>query len=665
MQPSKVLEKIAEIKTSEDMSLSDIPPQLQTSEKMLEKFPEKGPLQDPPRKGKTARKNKETPVLSDIRDGLEGIRFTKGHRGTIKYYRASDNRLFVSNYPYEREDGEGRIVHDFVASEDGDRRSVYVYKYDDPEKPDEVLGLASKTLAISVSGHDFKKAIVGSVFDSLEKETYKVDFLRTDVVFDNVKGTLKYGTQLRAVFNAASNNFQLFRNNREVEKSKDIFHEVGDINDAFKKVFHEDKAEVYKLAYNRFGMIGQEMKPNIGRALQRLRYFKVIETLYSAGVPITFLDSIAQGLISDYSRARYNSSTGRETVTLEPTWLRIEDRIKRLADHEYLYSYGILTLNLLGTKPADILMLPKWVLKEESIKNALFERAAGYRSVFRRLQRATINQQNTDLIREVMRAVVEDGNEEPAYYRDRRADLIIEILDAMEAGTVRDYKRLIRYLTFDVKFSQGIEDTYDAWGLLKDYYGLCNQMGIDPIRFPSSLKLSHDVAAFNQRKMSQTENNEVFEKVMDEFDEASGLDFKKKVKTAGKNDLTWEIVLPKTPKALIQEGSNLNHCVGSYVDNVVKKQTTIIFLREFMNVEGEPEDGKSLLTIEVKPVQVDERLAYFIQEARGNSNRLPTPQEEEFFAEWSKKKPIFRSKGDALKALSTTKSKSGSIKVPV
>ena len=175
-------------------------------------------------------------------------------------------------------------------------------------------------------------------------------------------------------------------------------------------------------------------------------------------------------------------------------------------------------------------------------------------------------------------------------------------------------------------------------------------MEIEPIKFPPSLKLSHDVAMFNHYKLTETINNREFEKVMNKFREKIDLTHSEQFKRKGE-EVTWEIVIPDSPKELVQEGNNLNHCVGSYVDNVVEGRTTILFLREFVGDRDTSTDGKSLLTIEVLPHYEGDKLAYFINQARGNSNRPPKEAEEAFIEKWMSKRPLFRNRHEAISAL--------------
>lgn len=629
---------------NDNSKLANTPSQLKPSEKILEKFPPKAPLGDPPRKGKTAKKNKEVPSLRDINEGAVGLLINTGQVTSAKFYRGRDGNVFTSS----RYDSEqpGDIVPEVYRDENGNYTRKYEYQFADGRES-VFLGNVSDIITVHAQSNNFNRVIVGSVFDSLERETFRVDFTRTDVVFNNKTNSLAYSTQLRAVWNAASSNFQLFKNNREVEMSKDIFHGVEKLDDVMKKVFHPDKYEVYRLAYHRLGALGNELKPNLARALKRLRMAKIVETLHSAGLSMSLVEKALHYMVSRFEAWRYEGD--KKIVTLRVTNNDLINLGRDVGNRHRNSYYSGIPVNPVGTKPADILMLPKWLLKDEAVSNEVLG-GSGWSFIIKLLQQKVYRGENTDIIREVITLVIQHDTDETRRRYGRRADLVTEILDGMEEGYIKDYKRLIEYLTFDVKFSQGITSPGEAWNILKDYYRMCRQMEIEPIKFPPSLKLSHDVAMFNHYKMTETINNREFEKVMSKFKEKIDLTHSEQFKRNGE-EVTWEIVIPDSPKELVQEGNNLNHCVGSYVDNVVEGRTTILFLREFVGDRDTSTDGKSLLTIEVLPHYEGDKLAYFINQARGNSNRLPKEAEEAFIEKWMSKRPLFRNRHEAISAL--------------
>jgi len=83
-----------------------------------------------------------------------------------------------------------------------------------------------------------------------------------------------------------------------------------------------------------------------------------------------------------------------------------------------------------------------------------------------------------------------------------------------------------------------------------------------------------------------------------------------------------EMIAPETPEDLVQEGNQIGHCVGSYVKNVCKQTSAILFLRKKKQID------KSYITIEIKDGN--------IVQAKCKMNALPDEEQRkviENFAE--------------------------------
>ena len=88
------------------------------------------------------------------------------------------------------------------------------------------------------------------------------------------------------------------------------------------------------------------------------------------------------------------------------------------------------------------------------------------------------------------------------------------------------------------------------------------------------------------------------------------------------------IVFPaRTSQELIDEGVNLHHCVGSYVNKVANAECAIFFLRKVRDIEN------SLITIELR----DENR---IVQVRGLCERLMDDSERKFLHKWCKNKGL-------------------------
>ena len=73
--------------------------------------------------------------------------------------------------------------------------------------------------------------------------------------------------------------------------------------------------------------------------------------------------------------------------------------------------------------------------------------------------------------------------------------------------------------------------------------------------------------------------------------------------------------------------------MASYVKNVAKKETTILFCRD----KDFPEE--SLITMEVAGLFSEGEKSRVVQ-VKGNSNRSPTKEEDDFIIAWAKKNEI-------------------------
>lgn len=177
-------------------------------------------------------------------------------------------------------------------------------------------------------------------------------------------------------------------------------------------------------------------------------------------------------------------------------------------------------------------------------------------------------------------------------------------------------KRLAEYLNREVRLLQGISDIGTATQLLYDYNRFMKTLGVEPEKYPRSLKKEHDLASMNLAIISTGENKTKFvEKVTSE-------DY---TNLAYENE-KFKIVIPSGPQALADEGTYLTHCVGNYVEDVINGHCKIFFLRH-----AKTED-LSLVTVEVRGKRV-------IQ-ASGFNNRKLNVSEKEFVIEWCEKREL-------------------------
>jgi len=174
-----------------------------------------------------------------------------------------------------------------------------------------------------------------------------------------------------------------------------------------------------------------------------------------------------------------------------------------------------------------------------------------------------------------------------------------------------DMISLIEYIVRYLKPFENIEFS-DALNLLKDYYEMGATIGRKVKKYPKYLRSMHDILTANYNAYKT------------EYDEIA---FEHKMR----KDMVFEegkfcIVIPNCSKDVVREGTELNHCVSSYVKKIIKGQTYIMFLR----LKKTPED--SLVTVELKNETISEAL--------GSYNRHINEEESAFLVRLVKTKGL-------------------------
>lgn len=179
-----------------------------------------------------------------------------------------------------------------------------------------------------------------------------------------------------------------------------------------------------------------------------------------------------------------------------------------------------------------------------------------------------------------------------------------------------DYRRLYQYLTDDIYTYQGISDVSEGLTLLKDYINMCKTMGVPYEKYPKSLKLAHDLASKNLEIKVNNEQQELFREVISK-DDYKDLEYK---------GTYYSVVNPKTTDDIVNEGRYLHHCVGSYVNTVIKGATKILFFRNNDNID------RPLITLEVRDG--------VLRQYKGRQNRRPTDTEMNEIMRWANLKGL-------------------------
>ena len=147
----------------------------------------------------------------------------------------------------------------------------------------------------------------------------------------------------------------------------------------------------------------------------------------------------------------------------------------------------------------------------------------------------------------------------------------------------------------------------------KDYLCMCELLEHDMkssfVLFPNDLKAEHD----RVNDMSRNDVSQAYDRIIAKMFE--GLQHR-----YGYTQMGFVVIPPHSAKEITQEGDKLHHCVGRYVKDVVKNNTTILFIRK----ASAPK--KPYCTVEVKHGDV-------IQ-ARIQNNVVPPPKVKRFIESW-------------------------------
>lgn len=176
-------------------------------------------------------------------------------------------------------------------------------------------------------------------------------------------------------------------------------------------------------------------------------------------------------------------------------------------------------------------------------------------------------------------------------------------------------RRFIDYILFDL-YAQGyarvdksfFNEYLDYLSMQQDFYGKVKE------KYPAHFKTEHDIMALKVIQAKLIARCENFEQQNES------------IKDLAYSGSGYCIVIPTKPEDLAEEGINLSHCVGQYIDRVAEGECHILFLRR----RGDPE--RSLVTLQLSGKQ--------ICQAQGANRRPITEQERKFLKQWGREKNI-------------------------
>ena len=152
---------------------------------------------------------------------------------------------------------------------------------------------------------------------------------------------------------------------------------------------------------------------------------------------------------------------------------------------------------------------------------------------------------------------------------------ISEIPNVMRHGYT--FGEIIKYLdkqkeVLEKDKSFGTCSFHHVFNLFKDYLNMCDIMQVVPDKFPHNIKTVHDNTAMAFSAMQNAIADSAIKLLSEEA--------KKCIPdTQIYRDSEYEIQLPMSSYDIIQEGQNMHNCVGSYINNVVRRSCLIFFIR--------------------------------------------------------------------------------------
>lgn len=122
---------------------------------------------------------------------------------------------------------------------------------------------------------------------------------------------------------------------------------------------------------------------------------------------------------------------------------------------------------------------------------------------------------------------------------------------------------------------------------LSDYLDMCEKYGLKAEKYPSQLRKMHDIVAKN---IASLEADSEF--IKDDFETAvkAYMDVEKEISITvpldgGKSETKkYSFIVPKSIKDIVEEGNELHHCVGSYSNKIINKESRVVFMRDSDNI---------------------------------------------------------------------------------
>ena len=219
---------------------------------------------------------------------------------------------------------------------------------------------------------------------------------------------------------------------------------------------------------------------------------------------------------------------------------------------------------------------------------------------------------------------------------ERAAALEFVVCLNQRSGTDFRYDFISRERMFKYFLAQRA-DYHEAKNFIADYTDYiseCSLLGANvndtAVKMPHSLKKAHDWATTERKVQEKQAYEELVAAVYESLHALTEW-----------SDGTYQIIMPRSAREIVEEGVRQYHCVGRYVERVATGESVILFLRRVEDPE------KNFYTVEIKK---DMRRCHIVQ-VRGAHNVAATDEVNAFckkYTRWFNRRSLNGYDGDTI-----------------
>lgn len=216
---------------------------------------------------------------------------------------------------------------------------------------------------------------------------------------------------------------------------------------------------------------------------------------------------------------------------------------------------------------------------------------------------------------------------DPDWGNDALSSDVVEKIAYISKNTGLALNKLHDYI--NNCFSKQYMFSYTEPYILNLYYDsliMAEQLQIPFDKTPRSLRRYHDVLSKECRLIEDEIKSSQLAKEMSKY---NMLELVAEKDEEGNFSEKYSIILPRNIQDVINEGKTMHHCVGSYVDRIIRGQSIILFLRRSEDI-----NGKSVATFEVNPKSKG------VVQIQAPYNQRPEQPAIDFIKKWCKKHEI-------------------------